>query len=623
MNHNLETPADAVRLHQVNQATREAGDEGVGLLDAALGYWQEGFSVIPVHGIVDGKCTCGKADCQKPGKHPTISWKRYQKERADEAQVRAWFDEHPERNVGIVTGETSGIAVVDIDGEEGFKSIKEAKATGLPLPSTRKVFTGGGGVHLIYRMQNGLSSSTGILKNVDIKAEGGFVVTAPSLHISGNRYKWADENNTTMTVFDFNTLGAFNPGRREKGISSHEGVPEGKRNDTTASYAGRLFRKGLDHDEALSLCLIQNRKNEKPQPEADVIRTVQSIGDIDASKEGKLKQENSARIRKASEGITAADLVKRDFPEPRWAVRGILPEGLVILAGKPKKGKSLFCLNLGLDIASGAEVLNSISAEKGAVLYLALEDTPRRLKERIQQMSDDPSNAPEGLHLYTGWPRMNEGGLEQLEELIERTPDVRLVIIDTLQRFRPPVKGNANVYSEDYEPVAKMKGVADRQSICILLVHHLRKAESSDVFDTLSGSLGLTGAADGILVMEQKKGDMILHVTGRDMESDELAIELDPFSVRWKLLGVRSEVAATKAQREIWDALMASPDPASVSELVKETGVSISQVKKVLTKFMNEGEVKRADRGRYEYIKPLSTSGAQQSLFKREREKKP
>src|SRR5450759_1390743 len=197
-------------------------------------------------------------------------------------------------------------------------------------------------------------------------------------------------------------------------------------------------------------------------------------------------------------GITAAELMEKIFPEPRWAIPGILPEGLNLLAGKPKKGKSIFALNIGLSIALGGLALGKIPVEQGAVMYLALEDTERRLQKRIKQMMPY-SEAPAALHLFTKWPRMDAGGLELLEAKISEIPNIRLIIIDTLQKFRNPTKGNANLYVEDYETVTKLKDVADRMGVCLLLIHHLRKAESNDIFDTLSGSLGLTGGTDGNL----------------------------------------------------------------------------------------------------------------------------
>lgn len=313
------------------------------------------------------------------------------------------------------------------------------------------------------------------------------------------------------------------------------------------------------------------------------------------------KQIRGADGQQDISGITAAELMKKEFPEPRWAIPGILPEGLNLLAGKPKKGKSIFALNIGLSISLGGLALGKILVERGAVIYLALEDTERRLQGRLKQMMVYSDQAPDALHLFTKWPRMDAGGLELLEAKISETPNLRLVIIDTLQKFRKPAKGNANLYAEDYETVTKIKNVADSLGVCILLIHHLRKSEADDIFDTLSGSLGLTGGTDGNLVMESIRGITTLHITGRDLEGVELAIELDSRLLSWMLLGKRSEVKKNHDQQRLYDALKQSAGPVTPKELSESTGLKIGYVKNILAKFLDEGNVRHSGYGKYIY----------------------
>ena len=297
-------------------------------------------------------------------------------------------------------------------------------------------------------------------------------------------------------------------------------------------------------------------------------------------------------------GITAAELMQKIFPEPRWAIPGILPEGLNLLAGKPKKGKSIFALNIGLSIALGGLALGKIPVEQGAVMYLALEDTERRLQKRIRHMMPY-SDAPAALHLFTKWPRMGAGGLELLEAKISEIPNLRLVIIDTLQKFRKPSRSTGNLYAEDYETVTKIKDVADRLGVCILLIHHLRKAEADDVFDTLSGTLGLTGGTDGNLVMENTHGVTTLYITGRDVEGIELAIELDTQMLAWRLLGERAEVQATSERQLLYDAIKTAEGEVTPCELSKITGLKYKYIAKTLPLFLQEGKIKKLNRGKY------------------------
>jgi len=160
------------------------------VLEAALGYGALGLSTIPVHGIVDGECTCGKPDCPSKGKHPALrSWKPYQENRATEAQIRKWFAGRPFLNVGIVTGKVSGIVVLDVDSEEGHRALREA---GYEIPATVHAHTGGGGDHCSFRYpEGGLGNSAGsIVVDVDVRGDGGLIVAPPSMHRSGKRYEW-------------------------------------------------------------------------------------------------------------------------------------------------------------------------------------------------------------------------------------------------------------------------------------------------------------------------------------------------------------------------------------------------------------------------------------------------
>ena len=151
------------------------------------------------------------------------------------------------------------------------------------------------------------------------------------------------------------------------------------------------------------------------------------------------------QISSDNKGYTASELMQMDFPEPVWVVPNLLPQGLTLLCGKPKMGKSFLALNTALDLSSGSRVLGKIQINPIAVLYLALEDTYRRLKGRLSEMIFGAS-APENLYFYTQWDKVDQGGFEQLEDWLNQHPDVKLVIIDTFERFRPAQKKNLNMY---------------------------------------------------------------------------------------------------------------------------------------------------------------------------------
>ncbi len=300
------------------------------------------------------------------------------------------------------------------------------------------------------------------------------------------------------------------------------------------------------------------------------------------------------------QGFTAQELLNTTFADPRWAVKDILPEGLNIIGGKPKAGKSILALNLALAISLGGKALQSVEVERGSVIYLALEDTPRRLKKRIEQMLQYSDETPANLQLFTTWPRMGQGGVKALDSIIKSTDDTRLIIIDTLAKIRPTGNANNNLYSEDYDTVSQIKQIADENEVSILLIHHLRKMLSTDVFDMFSGTFGLSGAADGLMVMARNRaGQMVFSLTGRDVEQQEFILEFDTKMLSWRLVGKAAEIQSTEKKQKIFDALKEAEEGLTPTNLANATGLKIHYIKKVLLTLLKEGSVIKLDRGIY------------------------
>jgi ribosomal protein S25 len=201
---------------------------------------------------------------------------------------------------------------------------------------------------------------------------------------------------------------------------------------------------------------------------------------------------------------------------------------------------------------------------------------------------------------------MNEGGLEVLEEKIVKTPDMRLVIIDTLQKFRKPVNRASNAYAADYEAVASIKEVADTLSVPILLIHHLRKSDSDDIFDTISGTLGLTGGADGVLILKQEVSrSFTLHITGRDVESTTMAVKLNTETLSWKLLGNQAMVMSTKGRQKVFDAVKEAGGAVSAKDVVEMTGFDMNYARTTLKRLLDQGLIEKPSKGRYQYLRPV------------------
>ncbi|PXY31683.1 AAA family ATPase [Prauserella muralis] len=235
---------------------------------------------------------------------------------------------------------------------------------------------------------------------------------------------------------------------------------------------------------------------------------------------------------------TDAELLAVDFPEPRWAVPGLLCEGLNLLAGAPKLGKSWLSLGLGAAIANGDPALNAIEVERGPVLYCALEDTGRRLQRRRRQMLAAGGRPAALLTLETACPTMSMGGAEVITEWLEDNPHARLVIIDTFAKMRGADPHGMTQYAADYAAASRFKDLADRYSVPFLLIHHVRKQAADDFQSLVSGTNGLTGAVDATLVLERARGqaDGVLHVTGRDVEEADYAMSFDAHAGAWTKL---------------------------------------------------------------------------------------
>ena len=299
--------------------------------------------------------------------------------------------------------------------------------------------------------------------------------------------------------------------------------------------------------------------------------------------------------------MSASELCSMDFPEPEWVVHGILPEGLNLLAGKPKKGKSWLALNVAVSIATGKDALGSLGVKRGSVLYLALEDNNRRLKQRLSSVLGEETQ-PDNLRFGTSWPKLDAGGVEKIEKWIHGVDSPRLVIVDTLAKVRPAKKGGSGVYADDYEACEGLKKLADKYAITILVVHHLSKREAADIFDTVSGSTGLTGAADAIQVLDVGKGmaDATLHVTGRDLEQQELALKFDQSTTSWKLLGKAENLAKTRERQEILD-LLARNGAMHYTDIVSALKKNSNTIRGLLSKMVKDGELYREEEGTYNH----------------------
>jgi len=215
-----------------------------------------------------------------------------------------------------------------------------------------------------------------------------------------------------------------------------------------------------------------------------------------------------------------------------FVVDSLISQGLHILAGAPKVGKSWLALWLATTIAKGEPVWD-LPTKQGTTLYLCLEDSVRRIQNRLLSITDD---VPPNVRFCTESSILENGLEEQLTQFLAEYPDTVLIVIDTLQKIRR-VK-NDNAYANDYRDLSLLKRIADQHGTAILLIHHLRKEGDDDVFNRISGTTAISGAVDSsFTLVEDKRGSgrAILYCIGRDIEYREMELERNEDNV-WQLI---------------------------------------------------------------------------------------
>lgn len=298
-------------------------------------------------------------------------------------------------------------------------------------------------------------------------------------------------------------------------------------------------------------------------------------------------------------GISAAALMAKQFAPVNYVVPGLLAEGATLFAGKPKIGKSWMAYDFALAIASGRPVFGSIPITQGDVIYLALEDNERRLKSRL--LKKGIRQAPERLTLVTEWPDLDHGCIAELEAWADSVVRPSLVIVDVLKMVRSPNRNNEQIYDADYRALTGLANFARTRGIAVIIVHHVRKMEADDPLESISGTNGLTGAADTVMVLKRDigTGNCTLYVRGRDIEEAEKAVRFVPDIGTWEVLGDASELGRTSEREAIMGALRASDKPMSAREVSDITGKGYDAVRKTLARMAHAGEVGKEGRGLY------------------------
>ena len=311
------------------------------------------------------------------------------------------------------------------------------------------------------------------------------------------------------------------------------------------------------------------------------------------------------------------ELGTMEFPPVTFLVPELIPaEGITLICSKPKVGKSWLLLDLCISAATDRDVLGDRRPAQGHTLYLALEDSLRRLQTRGQKLL--PAFAgpwPENMVLATEWRRVDQGGLDEIRDWVlsvrAKGGKVACVAIDVLKMFRPAGQDRKQAYDRDYEALSGLRALSQEVVVAFVVAHHTRKAEADDLIDKVSGTLGLSGAADTIIVIDRQSNGFVFDVRGRDVEAVQLAAVFDKETCRWRITGDAGSVRRSAEREAILSVFRESGEPMTV-ELVTAAlregvtsdrgGVTRSRdaVKQILGRMAKSGDLRRLEKGLYE-----------------------
>ncbi len=276
-------------------------------------------------------------------------------------------------------------------------------------------------------------------------------------------------------------------------------------------------------------------------------------------------------VSKEEDSFFFCELKENDVKPTKFIVDGILPTGLTLLCGSSKVGKSWFALELALAVSKGDSFLG-FKTSKSSVFYFALEDTKRRLYERITKVSNGkeiPSNLKGRITCGT----LSSSFICELEKELDDDPSIKLVIVDTFQKIRGKTFSGEQAYAYDYREMSMLKSLADKRDICLLLIHHTRKETDSDKYNMINGTNGLMGVADTTMILSKEKrmdSKATLSITGRDVEDQEYLIDFDSNDCLWKMKSTSKEERDTKLKEQFLNSfvmfrIMSTPRPFSVT----------------------------------------------------------
>jgi hypothetical protein len=319
---------------------------------------------------------------------------------------------------------------------------------------------------------------------------------------------------------------------------------------------------------------------------------------VEATLAAVLGASSPERARTADYGFatqSAIDLLATEFPPLAAVVPGLFYEGSTLLCGSPKSGKSLLLYGLGIAVASGGYVLGQIAVERAEVLYLCLEDGPRRAQRRLAKiLAGRPM--PAGLELVYRAPTLGDGLVAGLGRYLDDHPATKLVLIDTLAKVRRVRdRGGGSAVQIDYEELEPLTTCAQERRIALVIVHHTRKLHSDDAMDMVNATQGAGASVDTVAVLQRTRngdGSATLAVMGRDLdEEQEYGLRYDATISSYTLVGDAATVRLNGERKAVLDVLRGAGAPLSIRDVADGCGQAYTTVKQRLFQMRQAGEV--------------------------------
>jgi len=464
-------------------AAGNGGDRANAVLEMARYYRRAGLSVIPL---------------RSRDKVAAVPWAEYQRRLPTEEDLTRWWADGSHNNVGIVCGGVSGgLVVLDFDNALNLRNFLDANPN---LERDTVIVTTARGGHVWLQTPEPLRPFRVEEFGLDVKAEGSYAAAPPSVHPSGKPYEFANDSTQILLIPNLREwlrerlgyLGiTWNPNGERAAQPWREvvtqGAGEGSRNVDLASLAGRL-RKTLPLQEGLAVLSAVNAVRCRPPLSQ---REVEDIA-------GSVWRYGSTAPAVALQFSPLADFLAMEEQEAPYIIEGLVPTGaVVLLAGKPKLGKSLLGLNAALSVSAGAKWLGKFTTSPGPVLICALEDRPSLVRKRLRAMA----RALNSGEVYVRCGALLLDRPEAVEALSNEIAKLKpvLVVIDPLIELHHGDENDARAMADAISP---LRDLARRHDCAFLIVHHRRKS-SGPVGDTVRGSSAIFGAVDGIIVVRE------------------------------------------------------------------------------------------------------------------------